>query len=307
MRPSIDDLEKSISNLDVQQGRAVIETVNGVQRIRGLAGSGKTIVLALKAAYLHSQHPEWTIAVTFFSSSLKDQFKRLINSFYIDQTKSEPDWNKILILHAWGSNSQNPGIYYNYCLDQGAEYFNYNNAKDKFGSDLAFSLACQTAIETTVEVKEAYDVILIDEAQDLPQSFFRLCYKSLREPKRLVYAYDELQNLNAQPLPSPEELFGLNDSSLPNVKFVYNENTGMSKQDIILKKCYRNSRPVLVTAHALGFGVYKPENPKTGTGLVQMFQRKNLWNEVGYQVESGQLANGKQVVLGRNDEFSQNS
>ena len=36
------------------QGRAVIETVEGVQRIRGLAGSGKTIVLALKAAYLHA-------------------------------------------------------------------------------------------------------------------------------------------------------------------------------------------------------------------------------------------------------------
>ena len=31
------------------QSKAVIETVDGVQRIRGLAGSGKTIVLALKA------------------------------------------------------------------------------------------------------------------------------------------------------------------------------------------------------------------------------------------------------------------
>jgi len=41
------DLEDSIANLDNLQGRAVIETVDGVQRIRGLAGSGKTIVLAL--------------------------------------------------------------------------------------------------------------------------------------------------------------------------------------------------------------------------------------------------------------------
>ena len=50
-------LEDSIANLDNQQSRAVIETVEGVQRIRGLAGSGKTVVLALKAAYLHAQHP----------------------------------------------------------------------------------------------------------------------------------------------------------------------------------------------------------------------------------------------------------
>ena len=41
-------LEESIANLDRQQSTAVIETVEGVQRIRGLAGSGKTIVLAFK-------------------------------------------------------------------------------------------------------------------------------------------------------------------------------------------------------------------------------------------------------------------
>ena len=50
-------LENSIATLDNLQSKAVIETVDGVQRIRGLAGSGKTIVLALKAAYLHAQHP----------------------------------------------------------------------------------------------------------------------------------------------------------------------------------------------------------------------------------------------------------
>jgi superfamily I DNA and RNA helicase len=70
-------IEDSIANLDSRQSRAVIETVEGVQRIRGLAGSGKTIVLALKAAYLHAQHPEWKIAVTFNTRSLKGQFRKL--------------------------------------------------------------------------------------------------------------------------------------------------------------------------------------------------------------------------------------
>ena len=72
-------LEDSIANLDNQQSRAVIETVEGVQRIRGLAGSGKTVVLALKAAYLHAQHPEWKIAVTFNTRSLKGQLLSLIH------------------------------------------------------------------------------------------------------------------------------------------------------------------------------------------------------------------------------------
>ena len=63
-------LEDSIATLDNIQSKAVIETVKGVQRIRGLAGSGKTIVLALKAAYLHIQHPDWRITVTFNTRSL---------------------------------------------------------------------------------------------------------------------------------------------------------------------------------------------------------------------------------------------
>jgi superfamily I DNA and RNA helicase len=52
-------LEDSIANLDSQQSAAVVETYEGVQRIRGLAGCGKTIVLALKVAYLHARHPDW--------------------------------------------------------------------------------------------------------------------------------------------------------------------------------------------------------------------------------------------------------
>ena len=43
-----------MANLDNQQSKVVIETVDGVRRIRGVAGSVKTIVIALKATYLHA-------------------------------------------------------------------------------------------------------------------------------------------------------------------------------------------------------------------------------------------------------------
>ena len=52
----IEEVKKHIATLDPQQSKAVVESVDGVQRIRGLAGSGKTIVLAMKAAYLHAKH-----------------------------------------------------------------------------------------------------------------------------------------------------------------------------------------------------------------------------------------------------------
>jgi superfamily I DNA and RNA helicase len=72
-------LEDSIPNLDDIQSKAIIVTVPGVQRIGGLSGSGKTIALALKAAYHHILHPDWKIAVAFHARSLKSQLKQPIN------------------------------------------------------------------------------------------------------------------------------------------------------------------------------------------------------------------------------------
>ncbi|HEI6817775.1 TPA: DEAD/DEAH box helicase, partial [Yersinia enterocolitica] len=121
-------LDESITNLDSQQSKAVLETVNGVQRIRGLAGSGKTIVLARKIAYLHAKNREWKIAVTFNSRSLKNQFEKLITSFVYEQTSEMPDWDKINIIHAWGSPKVE-GLYYNACIDNGAVYYDYGSAE----------------------------------------------------------------------------------------------------------------------------------------------------------------------------------
>ena len=76
MVPAAAQLSEQLSQ--AMQSRAVIETARDVQRIRGLAGSGKTVVLALKAAYLHAQHPEWRIGVTFNTRSLSAQFEHSI-------------------------------------------------------------------------------------------------------------------------------------------------------------------------------------------------------------------------------------
>ena len=298
-------LEQSIATLDNLQSRAVIETVEGVQRIRGLAGSGKTIVLALKAAYLHAQHPEWKIAVTFNTRSLKGQFRQLINTFYIEQTNEEPDWGNLQIIHAWGSpgSNDNNGLYYIFCKNYGVEYLDYLCAKSRYGRDQAFTKACEVAINTAKNILPLYDAILIDEAQDFSPSFLQLCYELLKEPKRLVYAYDELQSLNSQFLPSPEEIFGVSEDGYPRVKFGY-QDAGKPQQDIILEKCYRNSRPALVTAHALGFGIYRKIDSEIGTGIVQMFEHNELWKDIGYEVVEGDLIDGDVVRLQRTTKSS---
>ena len=288
-------LEESIANLDRNQSAAVIETVEGVQRIRGLAGSGKTIVLALKAAYLHAKHPDWNIAITFNSRSLKNQFKQLINTFTIEHISEEPDWEKVKIIHAWGSPSID-GIYYEFCKRHNIEYRDLNSAKmiAKYGQE--FDKVCEEALNKVKTFERYYDAILIDEAQDFSEHFLRLCYEILKEPKRIVYAYDELQNLNKKTMESPEVIFGKDSQGKPCVQL--QNKPGEPKQDIILEKCYRNSRPILTSAHALGFGIYRKE------GLIQMFENTGLWRDIGYQVEEGSLEDGKFVKLSRTNNTS---
>ena len=292
-------VEDSIANLDQHQSRAVIETVEGVQRIRGLAGSGKTIVLALKVAYLHSQNPDWKIAVTFNTRSLKNQFKRLINSFTIEQTSTEPDWERIDILNAWGGpgDKEQDGIYHKFCRTHGIDFLDFGVAKRRFGSGAAFSGAVAQALKYSGTVNPLYDLILIDEAQDFPPEFLRLCHRFISNPKRLVYAYDELQSLTGNAVLPPEELFGQDVNGKPIVVFDYSE-SAIPRQDIILEKCYRNPRPVLAAAHALGFGIYRIG------GLVQFFDQNNLWTDVGYTVMEGKLESGHDVTLARTPETS---
>ena len=298
-------LEDSISTLDNLQSKSVIETVEGVQRIRGLAGSGKTIVLALKAAYLHSQHPDWQIAVTFNTRALKGQLKRLIDTFLI-QTGKDFDWEQqIKVLNAWGApgGGERDGIYHQFCRSVDAPYFDFPSAKRNFKSDNVFDSVCSNALAHSPKAKKLYDVILVDEAQDFPPSFLRLCYEILDDPKRLVYAYDELQNLSGTSVATPEEIFGTKPDGTPRVTFPA-PTPDKPKSDIILEKCYRNSRPVLVTAHALGFGIYRQPPANQETGLVQMFGESGLWREIGYEVKEGNLQDDSNVVLQRVPEAS---
>ncbi|MCX2943242.1 ATP-binding domain-containing protein [Rahnella perminowiae] len=302
-------LDQSITNLDSQQSKAVLETVHGVQRIRGLAGSGKTIVLARKIAYLHAKNRDWKIAVTFNTRSLKNQFIKLITSFVYEQTSEIPDWDRIKIIHAWGS-SKTEGVYYNACIDNNIEYFDFGTAKDKYGADKAFKHVCERFLNAGKEISPAYDLILVDEAQDFSVEFLKLCYLLLDGNKRLVYAYDELQTLNESSMSSPEEIWGSDSNGKPLVSLINNKDE--PDRDIMLEKCYRNPGPVLTTAHALGFGIYREILTGFGTDgkpfharqLVQMFDYAPLWEDIGYEVLDGELKEGQAVVLKRKRDAS---
>ncbi len=285
------DIEKEIANLDAHQKKGAVECPEGPQRIRGLAGSGKTIVLALKAAYLHAEHPDWSIAVTFYTRSLQQQFQDLIRRFYLEQAEDEPDWDKLKILHAWGSDRA-PGFYSFMARYHGQAPLSLDEAKRLFGGDSFFG-ACDrlTAALRSADADHLtapFDAVLIDEAQDLPPSFFELAWYGSKAPHRVVWAYDELQNLGKYAMASPERLFGQDTRGEPRVNL--KNAAGNPEEDIVLPKCYRNTPWALTTAHALGLGIYRKQ------GLVQWLEQPHLWEAIGYQVVRGDLTKKRQRV-----------
>jgi len=293
MGSKIKEIEKRIANLDLWQKRGSIEYVNGPQRIRGLAGSGKTVVLALKAAYLHVKRPDWTIVVTFNTRSLYQQFEALITRFVYAQINEEPDWSKIKIMHAWGG-SERSGVYREFTSLIGAPYRDFATAARLYGYETAFKGACDEAISYLQSRElEAYDMMLIDEAQDLPTSFFRIVHAMVKNPKRIVWAYDDLQNLGDAHLPSPKELFGTDAKGRPLVE-LSNQND-KPQQDIVLPRCYRNPPWTLVTAHGLGFGIHRDP-------MAQIFTDPKVWDRLGYSNEGGAIEFSSAVNIARKQE-----
>lgn len=289
-------IEKEIANLDQWQKKAAFEVPEGPQRVRGLAGSGKTVVLALKAAYLHAQHPDWNIGVTFYSRALGQQFRDMITNFSFEYLGHEPNFKRLHILHAWGTSSEE-GIYSITCRTININPLTFNTAKSRYGREGAFEGICDELLYSMGEDnKPIYDAILIDEAQDMPKSFFKICYKITKDPKRIIFAYDELQNLTNFGMPDVKELFGVDNQGAALVSLDNAPNS--AQQDIVLPICYRNTRWTLTLAHALGFGIYRKG------GLVQLFKDLDLWNDIGYRKVTGLLEYGKEVSLKRRDESS---
>lgn len=292
---ALSKLEAEIANFDQRQRRAALVSIPGPQRIRGLAGSGKTVILAMKAAHLHLNNPDENILVTFFTKSLKSPIQNMISRFYRHYKDEDPDWGKIHVRHGWGGQSVR-GVYSDACLRNGSSPIPFGTAREKFPDP--FDGVCRDLLARGV--REFYDHILIDEGQDFPSGFYELCFalaKGDRDNKNIIWAYDELQNILNVKIRSPEELFGKDGDGQPRISLdraAGNLPRG-TDNDTVLSKCYRNQREVLLAAHALGFGIYNE--------IVQLLESKEHWEDVGYRVlKGGTFAVGEEVQIERPSE-----
>lgn len=271
-----------INMLDENQFVTIYKKINAHTRIRGLAGSGKTILLVKKMAYMHYKNRDLELAYVFYTKSLKQYIKDLFFNFYRDFEKyKEPDMDKIHILHSWGG-AEMEGFYSRTCKENGVARQGYN---DVIGSN-KFDRVCFNLLDNLGgKGKKLYDYVFVDEAQDFSLGFFRLVLSTLKFNGKMIYAYDELQSLNdsVETIPGKQSIFQKEIC-----------------EDINLSICYRSPKEIIVTAHALGLGVYR-KNKEGKTDIVNMMQDYSIWKAIGYDELDGKLEYGENVRLGRKE------
>lgn len=283
----LSEIEHHVSSFDVDQIKGYDIDVDMPQRIRGLAGSGKTVILSMKAAKFHAEHPEARILYTYYTRALGGSIKSGITRAFKHYSKNKIDWSKITVCHGWGSSSQE-GVYYNACIDNGYIPMSFREAEAAVGSKRAFAHICDELQKK--DLKPQYDMILIDEGQDFPKEFYRLCFR-LCKTNRICWAYDEFQNIFDTTIQNERETFGYDAEGIPYVDFGEDFN---GLQDIPLKKCYRTPRISLISAFALGLGIYNKK-------VLQRLQSNQQWEALGFEVKKGESKTGDEMIVCRPD------
>ncbi len=290
-------VESWLSSLDSKQSRIAQEVPEGPQRLRGLAGSGKTVLFAKRIAQMHASYPEWEIAFVYWSRSLNQQIKALVEQSYKRLTGELPNWDRLHVWHAWGSKELT-GFYRETSTKWGSRLLGLEQAKQvAIAGETEFSAVCRVLESHIANAYPFLDALIVDEGQDLPAAFYRVAYRALHEPKRLYWAYDEAQGLDTLIVPDAAQVFGRDQDGKPLVDLSGAYASGIQKAHN-LNRCYRTPRIILSVAHAINMGLLRAGGPLQGV------TRKEDWTALGYQVVEGDFSPGsvrigQEVVLER--------
>lgn len=175
LKPSFHTLEQSQPvNLSKKQKELAISK-NKQQKIRGVAGSGKTLVLAQRAVNSHIRHGERVLILTYnitLRNYIHDNLSRVRQEF---------DWGNFYIVH-----------YHAFIVTE-ANNRNIKNI-DPEGTDV-------DVFESVKDSITKYSAIFIDEIQDYREEWIRIIKKYfLKDGGEFVVFGDEKQNVYNQKL-----------------------------------------------------------------------------------------------------------
>ena len=308
-RKVIQQVRSRLNQLDLQQEKIAKQIPTGIQRIRGTAGSGKTVILCQKAALMSVKYPEWQIALVFFSRSLyaaiTQQVDKWIRHFTQDKISYDCEKSNLKILHAWGSKHQ-PGFYSTICHATNTLPLSVPFTIS-YKPNEALAEACLELLENQA-IPQIFDAVLIDEGQDLiadrwkyndKQPFYWLAYQALRpfssldpQQRRLIWAYDELQSLSSLNILDPGELFGRELGHL-----LTRTSQQIDKTD--LTRCYRTPHQIITIAQAIAMGLLRTKGILVGS--IHLAE----WQALGYKI-IGNWQLGNRITLCRERHNSPN-
>jgi superfamily I DNA/RNA helicase len=147
------------------------------QKLFGVAGSGKTLVLAHRAAKLLSENK--TVLIVCFNITLKHYIREQIEKPYLEFSKK-----KLTIEHFHGFTKM-------YAGDKNIPY--------PFVGDVSENLIehVNQVIDNRKKDKnyKRYDAILIDEGQDFEEHWYKFLCDFLTENEEVLFAIDKKQNI----------------------------------------------------------------------------------------------------------------
>ena len=141
--------EASRIRLDAAQQQIAVEAIKDVRVLSGPAGSGKSLVLAARAKYLATMHPDWNIQILCYNRILSAYLKGLLSGFPTVKVQTFGRWTS--------ENGYRLGL------------------KEEPADSRAVKKIRLGGIEPTI------DALLIDEIQDFFPSWIFLALLHLRD------------------------------------------------------------------------------------------------------------------------------
>lgn len=251
--------------------------------IRGVAGSGKSVVLAnLVARYLHrkldtldgGQLPEnlASVGVICFNQALVSFLKRKIRIAFREQTLTENIPSSVLFVTHLNDLMWK-------LVDEFHWPINYIRVKDvEDGATRAsmYRQQIQRFAQTQPEYYNAlcFDALFVDEGQDLEPEEYRLLLELIKPTpgtgeKQLIIFYDDAQNLYGRARPIWQNV-GIN--------------VAVGDRSRVMRECFRNTRQIVELAFNVLLGSQAPPDMRVQTRTyadVAYLKNQNLIEEVG--------------------------
>jgi superfamily I DNA and RNA helicase len=260
----IDQFNAQDHYLSAEQKQLAQVTVGGFPRlVRGVAGSGKTIVLAEQVArYLYRQLPGFdsmllpeadvSVAVVCFNQTLADFLRRKVQTAYKMRTLAEEVPSKVLLITHLNN------LFWTLCKYRSwpLNYISTKDVPDPVERAQQYRSQIATFAENEPERyhKLCFDALFIDEGQDFDPEEYKLLLDLVKtDPhtgeKTLIIFYDDAQNVYGRPRPVWQSL-GINIRR---------------ERSRVMRRSFRNTRQIVELAFNVLLGTQAPATIKVQT------------------------------------------